>query len=76
MYLYISDLEKKWCPGKAELGKRKLINNFKYLRHGAQDWTRTSMLARYPLKIVCLPISPPGHSDLDSAKNPKSRAEN
>lgn len=29
---------------------------------GARDWTRTSMLCgRHRLKMVCLPISPPGH---------------
>ena len=26
---------------------------------GAWDWTRTSTLSRHPLKMVCLPISPP-----------------
>ena len=30
-------------------------------KRGAQDWTRTSTVARYHLKVVRLPISPPGH---------------
>jgi hypothetical protein len=28
---------------------------------GAQDWIRTSTVSRHPLKVVRLPISPPGH---------------
>ena len=32
----------------------------KDLMFGAQGGTRTRTLANYPLKVACLPISPPG----------------
>jgi hypothetical protein len=44
---------------------------------GAQDWTRTSMhVVHHPLKMACLPISPPGHKickeQLKMAWSPKA----